>query len=730
MGFSFVFAEAADQSYKLYGTVTDAETGEPVSFAYIHLEDINRNVVADVEGNYQVENIPAGEYTLSVHRIGYRTSTRVIQIQDDLEFNIQLEPSMLSSQSVEVVGEAVSAGLEHASRKVFGEDLRRELSSTLSGTLAELPGFDQQTMGSAPGRPVIRGLGDERVLILKDGMRSGDVSDQSADHAVTVDPITAQEVEIARGPAALAYGANAIAGVINVITNDILTNVPSKINGTVTMNGETVNKGLSGAIDVDIPYKDIALSLTLNGRTAGETTTPVGTIENTQFNSTSNTIGLSYIKKWGYIGGAFSTYFNNYGIPPSDQGHDHGVTVEMQKFQYDLKSEVVINTNAFKTLESEFSLKNYAHREIESSGITGTEFGLVTTNFEVKATHEIGGIFKNGSIGIWTELEDYAILKTGTPDANSYKLGMYLIEEANFGRLHLEGGLRYDWVLNQPKETGHITSIGLIEAKYFNALSSSVSAIFELNRQFSVGSTLLHSFRAPSLEELYSEGPHLASYSYEVGNPHLKPERALAKELFFRFQHERAVAEAAVFHNKFNNYLYARDTGRPSNSNPNLNVYQFEGTEALLYGFELSAEVQLLSRIALSGSVSYTVGERILTEEEKSSGMTDSTVPLPQIPPLKAKTTLKYMHNNLEFGGRLVMASSQERVGEFEEPTDGYAVLDGFFQYRLHQNNLMHTFALNLNNVLNQEYYNHLSRIKELRPEAGFNLSLLYRLYF
>lgn len=728
-------AAPGEDGFSVKGTITDAETKEPVSFSYIHLEEINRTVVADPDGKYEIRNVPNGTYTLTVHRIGYLTQSRQITVNGkDFLIDIALKPTVLSSQSVEVVGQSGSlegSGIEDASRKVLGSDLRRNLGSTLAATLSNLPGFSERKMGSAPGRPVIRGLGDERVLILQDGMRSGDVSDQSADHAVTVDPISAQEVQVARGPAALEYGANAIGGVINVVRNQIETSVPRRVTGSLTMNGETVNTGFSGALDATVPYNDLALSLELNGRTALNTTTPDGELANTYFNSTNSAAGLSWVKNWGYIGGAFSTYFSNYGIPPDPDGHPNGVDIEMQKFQYDLKSEVVVNKDFIRIIEGDLSLKNYTHREIESNGSLGTEFGLVTTNFSLKAKHNGISIFEKGSFGLWTETEDYAVMGASTPDANSYKAGIYLIEEADFDALHLEGGLRLDWVLNKPVEEDPDSGIGNIRAREFTALSSSFTASYSFGSGISSGVTLLHSFRAPSLEELYSEGPHLASYSYEIGNPDLEPERALAKELFIRYQSNRTAMEAAVFHNGFSNYLYARDTGERNNRRPELNNYQFVGTEADLYGFEFSGEVQLMNFIVANGSVSYTKAERNVSEEEQATtGYEKDSRPLPQIPPLKSSFTLKYVKKGFEAGSRLRIVADQDRTGEFETPTEGYTLVDVFAQYRLNGAKFLHTFSLNINNLMNEEYRDHLSRIKDLRPEPGRNISLLYRLYF
>lgn len=736
LGVPSVYGAPANDGYAIKGIITDANSGEPVSFAYIHLEELHRAAVADISGYFELTNIPSGLYTVMIHRIGYRTlSLQITILESDRELNLKLEPTVLSSQAIQVIGnneEFSGSNMEHTSKKVLGSDLRRDLGSTLSQTLSNLPGFDQRTMGSSTGRPVIRGLGDERVLILQDGMEAGDVSSQSSDHAVTIDPISAEEVEIARGPAALAYGANAIGGVVNVVRNIISPSLPEKINGSITLNGESVNESTSGAINANAPIGTFALKMDINGRVGSNTHTPVGTLKNTDYKATNDAIGLSWIRNWGYIGGSFNIYKNNYGIPPDPNGHPNGVNVEMIKFQYDLKSEVVLNGAFLKVVEGDFSIKNYNHKEIESSGAVGTEFGLVTTNATIKVKHGHLLFFDGGSFGIMGELQDYAVDGAGTPDANSYKLGTYFIQESNFSALHLETGLRFDWVYNKPIEESYSYVIGQYrKGKEFSAVSGSVSGIYALGEGFAIGTTLLHSFRAPSLEELYSEGPHLASYSYEIGNPKLKPERGLAKELFLRYRSNKANSELALYHNSFSNYLYAQNTGNKSNRFPRLYEYQFVGADAVIMGFELSSEFQLTKNFVLSTSFNYTVADREVTDEEKeNTGYTKDTRPLPQIPPFKAQASLKYAKKSFEAGTRIKLAAKQDRTGEFETSTDGYALVDLFTQYRLQKNKLLHTFSVNVNNLLNEEYRSHLSRIKEFNPEPGINVSLLYRLYF
>ncbi len=721
----------------IQGVSYDRETGQTLGFVYLYLEELNRTAVAHTDGHFEFVNVPAGTYTLSASRIGYRPASVQINVpqNDTLTIEIRLTPSVMTGEGIVVTGDkdfTLGSELEHVSKSISGNSLRRDLSGTLAKTLEDIPGLDSRTMGAAPARPVIRGLGGERVLILQDGARTGDVSSQSADHAVTVDPIAAEKIEIARGPAALKYGGNAIGGVVNVVRNQIATSMTDHVHGTASLQGETVNNGGSAALQAGLPIGSFSLQADANLRTGQNLQTPKGVLNNSGVISTNNALGISYVRPWGYAGGAFSMYLNNYGIPPDPEGgHENGVDIEMQKFQFDGKSEIFFENAFFRAADISYSYKNYFHREIEPGGAIGTEYGLLTTNASINARHGERGILQKGTIGVWGEAKNYAVQGANTPDSDSYSLAAYLIEEKDFGPLHTEVGGRLELVNTVPQEEDPDSRIGNIRERSFAGISSSVAAVYDFGSGFYTGASIMHSYRAPSQEELYSEGPHLASYSYEIGNPDLKPERGFGKELFLRYRGALIQAEITGYHNDFSNYIYPRNTGRPSLRFPTLNEYQFFGADALLYGIEFSAEIALTSRLALSGSFNYTHGEREVTEQEQQAGGQEGEIqPLPMIPPFKGNLSLIYSKGNMQIGSRMQAAAKQTRTGDFEEPTDGYMVLNLFGQYRFQHGNLLHTFSLRADNLLNESYSNHLSRIKELMPEPGRNVSLLYRVYF
>lgn len=722
----------------LEGRVLDAETGEPLAYVYLHMEEINRVATSDREGRFELNNIPEGNYTLVLHRIGYNDRKRSIEVDPDdpPDLEVLMNPSVLSGETVEITGRQEGlrgSHLEDASVSVVGRELRKDLGSTLAETLNKQPGFAQRSMGAAPSRPVIRGLGDSRVLILQDGERTGDVSHTTADHAVTIDPITANEIEIARGPAALAYGSNAIGGVINVVRDQIPTSRHSSVTGNASLVGSSVNTGLSGSGDIKIPlHEDFMLNLDLNGRYGEDYSTPNGKVENTFTRSSNSAAGLSYIQPWGYTGMAVTSYLTRYGIPPDPGGgHPDGVDIEMARLQAESRSEFVFDKRFFRSVEARFSYRYYNHKEFESADVIGTEYTAHTVNATVTGRHRGIGFMEEGTIGAWGEFQDYLVLDRGRLDAEGLSGAIFAIQSAHFGPWKINAGLRLNIHQARPKRERTSLVIGEIRRRTFAGLASSASLSYDIGKGWQTGASLLHSFRAPTMDELYSLGPHLAVYSFEIGNPELEPERGLASEIFLSYRGSRSRMRTTLYRNTFSNYIYPRNTGLPSSTDPDLMEYQYEAAEVLMYGAEASAEVSLTPHLSLDGMISYTFGERKLDEEESDiTGFDGSKAPLPMIPPLSGSIGATWTPGSFSMGGRVRHSAAQERLGEFETRTPAFTLLDLHAQYRFNRAGMLHTFSIRVDNLLDEEYYNHLSRIKDLFPEPGRSVNLLYRIYF
>lgn len=735
--FTFLFISTNEQVSEFSGMLLDASSSEPVAHAYLHLEEINRSATSGRDGSFRFNNVPAGVFTLHIHRIGYETQKIVVQLNgvDSRKIVVNLKPLVFNASDLIISGiqeRGLRGNVEHASVKILGQELRRNLGTTLSQTLQNIAGFSERSMGPAPGRPVIRGLDGERVLILRDGQRTGDVSTTSPDHAVTIDPLMAEEIQIARGPASLAFGGSAVGGVVNVVQHAIPTSLPTRVSGNISIYGKSVNSEAAISGQFLFPVGNMAAKLNLNLREGLDLRTPQGRIKNTYLRSTNNTIGLSRITPWGYYGGSLNFVYSDYGIPPDPEaGHPEGVDISMVQLVHTIRAEYLLENSFFKIIEPEFSISYYNHKEYEANGSIGTEYDQYFLTTNLKTRHKAWGIFNSGLIGGTLSLQDYSVYGARTPASNQLNGGVFTIQETDFGPLHLEFGTRVDLSLSIPKQERESPIIGKIRSRKHTGLASSASAIYNVSGNWYTGATLLHSFRAPSLEELYSEGPHLAAYSFEIGNPELDQERGFAKEFFIRYQGTRSRFKLTGYRNYFWNFIFPEDTGRPNFRLPDLNDFQFTQAEAIFLGVELAADISIFNGLNIGMNTFFTKADRRLTNEEQVLFQTNESVrPLPNIPPLMGTAFAQYRMAAITLRGQVRFATTQNRIAAFENKTDGYALFDANIQYVIQHKGVLHTLSLNAENIYNTLYRNHLSRVKHIFPEPGRNISLLYRVYF
>ncbi|MEX0779879.1 MAG: TonB-dependent receptor [Balneolales bacterium] len=719
----------------IQGKVIDSETGEPVGWASILIEDLHRSVTAHEDGGFTLRNIPAGEHVVKTSRLGYESTEKTIQVipGDTTGVILEIKETIFRSSGIEVIGQQFTNGdpTTQTERVVSGRKLRQQLGRTIAETLNDEPGLSQQSMGPAPSRPVLRGLGGERLLILEDGGRTGDLSATSADHALAIEPMTAEQIELIRGPSALMYGSNTIGGVINVVRGQVPVNMPDHVHGSGSFQGESVNRGVSAGATAFGPAGNLAYRLDGSARNAYDITTPSGTLDNSDITTYNGSAGLSYIRSKGMIGASANFLNTGYGIPGGFVGaHPNGVNIEMNRRNFQVKSEYHLNNNWLRRLEVDGSYAYYHHRELEFGGNVGSEFGVLTTNLNAHAHHE-GILFSKGMIGLRAENRNYASGgATSTPTTNEQALAGYFYEEAKFDKLNLQAALRYDFRKVAPEEDIISKTIGEIRERSFHNYSASLMATYNLSSAFQMGSILMRTFRAPGVEELFSEGPHLAAYSFEVGNPDLNEERGVGIDLFTRYGGERAQVQLTVFRNQFQDYIYPVNTGEISLSKL-LPIYQYVGEDVLMSGAEAGGEIKLLNNLSTSAQISYVRGD-IINQGANMPLVTlsDRHEPLSMIPPLTGKIDVEYRNNDLTLGASMRAASSQQRTGEFEQPTDGYGVFDLYAQYMFNSGNMLHTVSLNFDNITNEEYRMHLSRVREIMPEPGRNVKLLYRMYF
>jgi iron complex outermembrane recepter protein len=713
----------------LTGKIIDYETSEPVGWTSVLIVETSRSVSAHEDGTFLFTNVPAGTYTLRTHRIGYETVSRQVTITsgDTTRVNFRLRKTVFRSRSIEVVGARENGNdVIEAEMRIDGRELRQQLGRTLAETLQNEPGMAQSSMGPAPARPVLRGLSGDRLQVLEDGRTTGDISTSSPDHAIAIDPINSEYIEILRGPAALVYTSNSLAGVVNVVRRQIPTELPSHFHGSASVQGETVNEGISSGFSAYGSAGNYGLKGDLGLRTANDINTPEGRLDNTSIQNIHGGLGVSRIERWGLIGISGNIFRLTYGVPGNFEGsHPEGVIVNLEREQFDARFDYFHTDSWLNRTRIDYTFSHYYHDEVEYSperqahDIVGSEYSLFKNTLTAKFYHDKLGWADKGIFGLYAQTSNFTAGGfTFTPTTNDYSFAAYTYQDFRPSKeWSIQAGIRFDTHIIVPVEEVE-TSIGLRRKRNFANFSGGIKADYQITEAFSTGASIMRTVRMPGVEELFSEGPHLPAYSYEVGNPDLNEEAGTGAEISFRFAKERFRVKNSWYMHRFSNYLYPQNTGEESVRRP-LPIYQYRGAPVQMVGTELQVEVNLLSDLMFTGTVSYVEGN--LTEEDS---------PLPFMPPLSGKSDLQYAFKNFTIGTSVRFAADQNRLGEFEEPTDGYTVLDAFAQYYISDGRRLHTFSLTAENITNETYRMHLSRVKVIMPEAGRNIKLLYRFYF
>ena len=717
-------AQEPEHEGEIEGAVRDAETGLPLAGAHVSVVGSGTSAVTHGDGSFHLTGIAAGDYAVRVDRLGYRGANVEVAVgYESAIVVIELVSSPIALQAMVVTATISERGAAEALRPVSvmaGDELQRSMEATVATTLASMPGLAAASMGPTVSQPVIRGLSGDRVLMLEDGTATGDASGSGADHTTALDPSSARRIEVVRGPGALLYGGNALGGVVNVIRDEIPSAVPHHLTGAATLQTQTVTSALAGsATAVFAAAEKVPVRVEVAARTSGDLKTPADTLRNTDGRLWSGGAGAAYVSEWGHLGASFRGYLNDYGIPGFEGGHAEGVRIEMERTASKFRTVVDRPVAIFDNLRFDATHTWYRHREIEPPDILGTSYVQQAASGDVLGRHGEWGPLAAGAVGARVSWEDF---RYGgglyTPNTRRFKAALYMLEEVDLGQAKIEWGLRYDWTLADPLDEDPDSDIGEIRDRSFHSLSGSLGVLYNHPSGLTLGASAVRAFRTPDVNELYSEGPHLAAYAFEVGNDSLQGEIGRGLDVFVRFESDRMRAEVTGFYNDIKDYVYGEDTGRISRVYP-LRIYQFRGNDAVFSGFEAGLDVDVGRGLAVEAVASSVSGS-----------LKDTAQALPLVPPLKGHVALKYERPLWFVRGEAEMAARQDRIGEFETATDGYVVYNAAAGARLTLGGRLNVVTVSLDNATNTAYRNHLSRVKEIMPEAGRGLSVTYRVVF
>ena len=742
------------------GSVVDAASGAPIAAALVRLAERHVAEPTHDNGSFVLHGIPAGSYALTVMRLGYSPHTRRVEVVagDTLVLRVELAQAAVRLGPQVVTGTLTSrAGEEVLSpASVLSEaQLERQLGSTVASTLEGTPGVAVSAMGASTGRPVIRGMGGDRILVLEDGQRPGDLSALSSDHAVAIDPLSAKQIDVVRGPMSLLYGSSALGGVVNVVREEIPLASPEHAHGTISAQAESALRG--GVIGGEVRTRltdHLALRAEGTLRGTGDTRTPVGPLENTSSSAWGGALGMGYNRDATHAGVSYRFYGNDYGIPgihdehageePSGAEPEAGVDVVMRRHSFRAEAERHFGADGQVTARSTSTYTDYAQRELEPDGEVGTAYDQRLATTEVLLQHDSIGPVALGALGVRGQFRDVV---TGgslrTPDTRDWSAAIYAVEEFGHRALRLQLGARYDVARYAPREEGAINVGGTLiptRDRGFGAFSGSAGLLYTFAPGWRLGTSVSRGYRTPDFNELYSNGPHLAANSYEVGDPELRQEIGTGVDAFLRVNRDRIRVEVAAFRNRLDGYITSSSRGRAILSGQGQPVFQYSNEDAVHEGAEGELEWNLTRTLALDVSVSH-VAARFTRAREPIPvfTITDARIdtthvaasPYPAlIPPTNGRVELHHDGPRLHGSAGARMAARQDRTGDFETPTPGFAVAFATVGYRFLHQDRFHTVTLRVDNLFDAEYREHLSRIKEFMPEPGRNVSLLYRLSF
>ena len=728
---------SAQSGVPLSGRLVNAISGDPIPAAVVLLEELRRQATSDAGGQFVFDNVPPGTYHLSVRSAGLSSRrTEVVVAAGLAPLEVRVDADLHFEEVVSVGPDARSQFEAFQPTAVLaGQELTKRLEMSLGATLESQPGVASRSFGPSPARPVIRGLDGDRVLILQDGQRLGDLSSQSGDHGVNVNPAAATSIEVVRGPATLLYGANAIGGLVNVITDEIPSKPQHGATGTLTMDLGTAAGEAAGAADLHVGNGTLALHVGGGGRRSGDVSTPAGDVLNSQSRNGFGSVGLAWTGARGYLGGSYGYDDTRYGIPVVEDG-----TIELTPRRHALTVRGGANGlgGAFDSVRATLGHRRYQHEELEGNE-SGTLFTNNTTELELMGSHRAVGRLK-GSIGGW--VLDRAFSAAGaealSPPIDQRGLAAFVYEELAWPHVTLQFGGRVDHTRYQPLDEPQ---------RDFTNASGSLGLLLRpaaANDNLTIAASFAQAARTPALEELFFFGEHHGNFAVEAGNPDLDSERARGFDLSLRWRQSRASGEVTYFRNSIDKFIFrnvishedfearepefvARFGGREAaghehgaeKGDADLAFVEYVGADALLQGVEAHADVQLTAQLAAEVGVDYIRGTLRTTGD-----------PLPRMPPLRGRVGLRYQRNAFQTGGELTAVAAQDRVSSSETSTDGYQLLRLFAAYSVVTGATTNTITARLDNVTNELYRNHLSLIKDLVPEMGRNFKVLMNVTF
>ena len=732
---SFQFMEilkAKDTGYPLKGTIVDEITNEPLPGASVYIAELERAQATGGDGRFTFTDVAVGSYTLQIRYLGYNEIRYNVNHPEEDELIIEMKQVIISGSDVIVTAAPLGRNTYYQPANAYDiQELQDRQASSFGEMLDGEPGIAMRSFGPAPSRPVIRGFDGDRLLILENGERMGDLSNTAHDHNISIDPLAADRIEVVRGPASLLYGSSALGGVVNIITSDIPREWGTGSSGSAAFEGSSMNHGLSGLGRYQYGGDHWTGTARFSYRGAGDVRTPDGRLSGTSIQNFEGAGGVGY-RTSGFNGGiSFSAVGHNFGLPEEIDDPDEDVEIRMN--QQTLQGRGLWSTNHFFD-QVEFRLhgSRLFQQEVEieflGDGIVDEdielEFEQYAINSTLTARHKPYGILNEGVVGINTHARKMEVGgdEAFTPGVENWSVAMFTYHEVPLSNIStLQFGVRGEFQSLSTRPNDDFSDFR--ESKTVGAFSGSIGLNMKPFSQLEIGAQFARAHRFPILEEMYADGIHFAAGVFERGDPSLGTEVGHGADFFVKWANNRIQAELSGFYYRISDYVAFEPTGSIyiDDRNREWDVYEYRARNAELLGGEALVSLQLTDHWQAGASVDYVRGS-----------ITDYYSPLPTMPPLRHRIYTQYETGQWWIGGNLRIVKKQNRVVNDELPTDGYKLIGLNAGYRFGDVNV-HRISLVVDNLADTLYRDHLSRIDRSEfgfPMPGRNISLSYRYIF
>jgi len=703
------------------GTASDVH-GHLATDGEATLIDLRRRTPLSADGAFRFDRVPPGDYLVQVESatLGGGVARARVAAGATARVEVALDRATISDEVFVTAGADPRSQLEVAqpTSVLSGEELDLRRQATLGETLAEEPGISSTYFGPGASRPVIRGLGGDRVRILSDGVGSADASNTSPDHAVSVDPLSAERIEVLRGPATLLYGSSAVGGVVNVLDGRIPDHVPSQpVTGQVEVSGGTVADERSGAASLNGGGGRIAWHADFLMRETDDYEIPgsAEVIANSALESEAGAFGVSWVGDRSYVGVSVSGFDTLYGVPGGhhEEEGEESIRIDLEQRRADLRGEYRGFGGFFRGVKYRFGAADYEHVELEGAEV-GTRFTNDSWEGRLELVQSPRGRL-SGSIGAQVASTDFAAIgeEAFVPPSVTDSWAVFAFEE-----LALRDGLRFQF--GGRFERQDVEPEGDAAGRSEDGVSGSLGLVWDPSEDYSVGASVARSERLATATELFADGPHIATRAFEIGNPALDSETSLGVDLSLRKRAGRLTGVVNLFANRFDGYIFESFTGEEEDG---LQVIRFEQADAEFYGAELAAVGRLVQ--VGEAHLDLRFGADLVRAE-----LTGSGGPLPRIPPLSAHLGLDFHHGPFRASVEGIRAEEQDRVAANETATGGYTLVNAALSYRLLLGRTVTDVILRGRNLADEEARNHVSFLKDVAPLPGRDVSLGLRVAF